>query len=109
MIHSPDSVPEVTDSSSDHGTAFEPASAGDVTETLASEASIERQARASAKAKQRAAVRQGQLAVRTLDEWKRELELWNERVEPLLTNDDGRKVATSDQLVRVFRAVYDRT
>lgn len=42
-----------------------------------------------------------------LADWRRELELWAAEVEPLLTNDAGKAIATDANAAQTFRAVYE--
>lgn len=67
--------------------------------------SVAEAAKVYAKGQQRLAVTSGQAALKAVSDWLQEDEQWREQVEPLLKNDDGRKIAANVELVDQFQAV----
>jgi hypothetical protein len=61
-----------------------------------------------AKARQREVLRLAEQVKRRLDEWRTELGTWEQSIVPLLTNDEGKPLATDPQLIRSFRAVFNQ-
>ncbi len=66
--------------------------------------SIQRQQLAAAKFKQRQAVAIFDEVTRAIDEWERELAAWEKLGPPLLTSEDGKRIAADVTLVKRFRA-----
>src|SRR5690606_16997765 len=71
---------------------------------LATAASIQRQQLAAAKFKQRQAVAIFDEVTRAIDEWEQELSAWEKLGPPLLTSENGKKIAADVTLVKRFRA-----
>lgn len=71
---------------------------------LTTAASIQRQQLAAAKFKQRQAVAIFDEVTRAIDEWERELAAWEKLGPPLLTSDEGKRIAADVTLVKRFRA-----
>lgn len=61
-----------------------------------------------AKSRQRTFVAQGREVSRVLDQCEQELKLWAEKIQPLLENDLGKKLAGDQSLLRQFRNAYDK-
>ncbi|MBX3412772.1 MAG: hypothetical protein KF708_08795 [Pirellulales bacterium] len=70
--------------------------------------SASEQAFAHAKSRQRTFLAKGREITLLLDTCDDEIKQWNERVRPLLENDDGRKIASNVDLVSRFRAAYQQ-
>lgn len=75
---------------------------------LATAASIHRQQLTTAKFKQRQAIAAFDELTRDLAEWEGELTAWRNEVTPLLMSDEGKRVASSPDLTRRFRAVLNQ-
>jgi hypothetical protein len=71
---------------------------------LTTAASIQRQQLAAAKFKQRQAVAIFDEVTRAIDEWERELAAWEKLGPPLLTSEEGKRIAADTTLVKRFRA-----
>lgn len=71
---------------------------------LTTAASIQRQQLAAAKFKQRQAVAIFDEVMRAIDEWERELSAWEKLGPPLMTSDEGKRIASDVALVKRFRA-----
>lgn len=87
-------------------TAPPPASGPDQLQSveLTTAASIQRQQLAAAKFKQRQAVAIFDELMRAIDEWERELAAWEKLGPPLLTSEEGKRIAADVTLVKRFRA-----
>ncbi len=48
----------------------------------------------------------GEEILQTLDQVQNELKRWEEEIEPLLTNDRGKRLAANPELVKAFNAIY---
>jgi hypothetical protein len=75
---------------------------------LATAASIHRQQLTTAKFKQRQAIAAFDELTRDLAEWEKEVTAWRDEVTPLLKSDEGKRVASSADLTRRFRAVLNQ-
>lgn len=75
---------------------------------LATAASVHRQQLTTAKFKQRQAIAAFDELTRDLAEWEGELTAWRNEVTPLLKSDEGKRVASSADLTRRFRAVLNQ-
>ncbi len=67
-----------------------------------------RQAQALIREQLLAAKRTGEGALAKVAALSTELQLWEEQISPLLSNQEGRKIATSEQSLRVFKSLYEK-
>ena len=75
---------------------------------LATAASVHRQQLTTAKFKQRQAIAAFDELTRDLAGWEGELTAWRNEVTPLLKSEEGKRVASSADLTRRFRAVLNQ-
>lgn len=75
---------------------------------LATAASIHRQQLTTAKFKQRQTIAVFDELTRDFAEWEKEVTAWRDEVTPLLKSDEGKRVASSADLTRRFRAVLNQ-
>lgn len=85
-----------------------PPSAPPTATFLGERGSASEQAVAHAKSRQRTFLAQGRELTLLLDTCDDEIKQWNDRVRPLLENDEGRKIASDEDLVSRFRAAYQQ-